>query len=290
MAWTEEEHKSFLIGLQKLGKGDWRGISRHFVQTRTPTQVASHAQKYFIRQTNVSKRKRRHSLFDLVASPNEQGEDGVVRTSMATIATTTATKTKSTHNNKSSAARVNHNTAKQTAAAAAKQQAQVAVACESALTASLSNLADLASREPHYVASTHHYGINSTSRSDAVKVEEDAHRPMPTGTDYAPFGASPPGGFCPSMFDAYNQAMTQYMSQLQALAAQQGDGQSHLNQINQMNQLAWMAQQNLAYQMAAQSFATNARNQQMAQMTFCRPTAMYAAKASAERKAASGGA
>jgi len=92
------------------------------------------------------------------------------------------------------------------------------------------------------------------------------------------------------MFDAYNQAMTQYMSQLQALAAQQGDGQSHLNQINQMNQLAWMAQQNLAYQMAAQSFASNARNQQMAQMTFCRPTAMYAAKASAERKAASGGA
>ncbi|KAG6489742.1 hypothetical protein ZIOFF_051019 [Zingiber officinale] len=29
--WTEEEHRMFLLGLQKLGKGDWRGISRNFV-------------------------------------------------------------------------------------------------------------------------------------------------------------------------------------------------------------------------------------------------------------------
>ncbi|GAA0153378.1 DNA-binding transcription factor [Lithospermum erythrorhizon] len=65
--WTEEEHRMFLLGLQKLGKGDWRGISRNFVITRTPTQVASHAQKYFIRQCNVSRRKRRSSLFDIIA-------------------------------------------------------------------------------------------------------------------------------------------------------------------------------------------------------------------------------
>lgn len=56
----------FLLGLQKLGKGDWRGISRSYVKTRTPTQVASHAQKYFIRLSNVSRRKRRSSLFDIV--------------------------------------------------------------------------------------------------------------------------------------------------------------------------------------------------------------------------------
>lgn len=47
-------------------QGDWRGISDFYVPTRTPTQVASHAQKHFLRQTNSQKRKRRMSLFDIV--------------------------------------------------------------------------------------------------------------------------------------------------------------------------------------------------------------------------------
>ncbi|KAK4719476.1 hypothetical protein R3W88_017814 [Solanum pinnatisectum] len=63
--WTEEEHKLFILGLQKVGKGDWRGISRNFVKTRTPTQVASHAQKYFLRRSNLNRRRRRSSLFDI---------------------------------------------------------------------------------------------------------------------------------------------------------------------------------------------------------------------------------
>ncbi|KAI7751803.1 hypothetical protein M8C21_031132 [Ambrosia artemisiifolia] len=75
--WTEDEHKLFLLGLQKVGKGDWRGISRNFVKTRTPTQVASHAQKYFLRRSNLNRRRRRSSLFDITtdsvaAMPTEE--------------------------------------------------------------------------------------------------------------------------------------------------------------------------------------------------------------------------
>ncbi|XP_065880037.1 transcription factor DIVARICATA [Euphorbia lathyris] len=63
--WTEEEHKLFLMGLKKYGKGDWRNISRNYVVSRTPTQVASHAQKYFIRQLSGGKDKRRASIHDI---------------------------------------------------------------------------------------------------------------------------------------------------------------------------------------------------------------------------------
>ncbi|KAI0499329.1 hypothetical protein KFK09_020232 [Dendrobium nobile] len=65
IAWTEEEHRLFLLGLEKYGKGDWRSISRNFVISRTPTQVASHAQKYFIRQNSMNKDRRRSSIHDI---------------------------------------------------------------------------------------------------------------------------------------------------------------------------------------------------------------------------------
>ncbi|KAE8658182.1 Bacterial transferase hexapeptide repeat-containing protein isoform 1 [Hibiscus syriacus] len=71
--WTEEEHRIFLVGLEKLGKGDWRGISRNFVNTKTPTQVASHAQKYFLRQATLNKKNRRSSLFDMFRSSSMVG-------------------------------------------------------------------------------------------------------------------------------------------------------------------------------------------------------------------------
>ncbi len=52
--WTEEEHRlfllglakfgkgdwRFLLGLAKFGKGDWRNIARTYVVSRTPTQVS----------------------------------------------------------------------------------------------------------------------------------------------------------------------------------------------------------------------------------------------------------
>lgn len=43
------EFRAFLIGLEKYGKGAWKSISRFCVVSKTPTQVASHAQKYFQR-------------------------------------------------------------------------------------------------------------------------------------------------------------------------------------------------------------------------------------------------
>eukprot|EP00198_Chlamydomonas_reinhardtii_P013171 XP_001702508.1 predicted protein [Chlamydomonas reinhardtii] len=66
--WTEEEHRLFLLGLAKFGKGDWRSIARNFVISRTPTQVASHAQKYFIRLNSMNKKdKRRASIHDITS-------------------------------------------------------------------------------------------------------------------------------------------------------------------------------------------------------------------------------
>jgi SHAQKYF class myb-like DNA-binding protein len=73
---SRQLNRLFLLGLSKFGKGDWRSISRNFVLSRTPTQVASHAQKYFIRLNSLSKKdKRRSSIHDVVTlGPADRAE------------------------------------------------------------------------------------------------------------------------------------------------------------------------------------------------------------------------
>ncbi|XP_057964731.1 transcription factor DIVARICATA-like [Malania oleifera] len=63
--WSKEEHRLFLHGLDIYGKGDWRSISRYAVVSRTPTQVASHAQKYFIRKNAKKNERMRSSIHDV---------------------------------------------------------------------------------------------------------------------------------------------------------------------------------------------------------------------------------
>ncbi|KAK1355720.1 transcription factor DIVARICATA [Heracleum sosnowskyi] len=63
--WTMEEHSSFVMGLDIYGKGDWKNISRYFVTSRTPTQVASHAQKFMKRQQKTGAEKHRTTINDI---------------------------------------------------------------------------------------------------------------------------------------------------------------------------------------------------------------------------------
>lgn len=66
-SWDEEEHMQFLKGLQAFGKGQWKQISKYYVPSRTPTQVASHAQKHFLRVTGSTKRKSKFAAVDAAA-------------------------------------------------------------------------------------------------------------------------------------------------------------------------------------------------------------------------------
>jgi len=95
--WSEEDHKNFLTGLFELGRGRWREISKEYVLTKTPTQVASHAQKFFARlyDRSITKRKSQFDMPEyekktlmerlrvLEYTPYEETDSGVSATSQA---------------------------------------------------------------------------------------------------------------------------------------------------------------------------------------------------------------
>lgn len=76
--WTKDEHSRFLQGLKTYGRGNWKQIAV-VVGNKTPTQIQSHAQKYFLRQKQQHKNKRSihdFSLEDLeAASPTQHGNN-----------------------------------------------------------------------------------------------------------------------------------------------------------------------------------------------------------------------
>eukprot|EP00295_Goniomonas_pacifica_P029748 CAMPEP_0175936352 /NCGR_PEP_ID=MMETSP0108-20121206/21562_1 /TAXON_ID=195067 ORGANISM="Goniomonas pacifica, Strain CCMP1869" /NCGR_SAMPLE_ID=MMETSP0108 /ASSEMBLY_ACC=CAM_ASM_000204 /LENGTH=290 /DNA_ID=CAMNT_0017260421 /DNA_START=10 /DNA_END=882 /DNA_ORIENTATION=- len=70
--WTEEEHRIFLSGLKKYGRGNWRLLSTELLPSRTPSQIASHAQKYFLHLSAKTNKRPRKSLFEWVLDPEEE--------------------------------------------------------------------------------------------------------------------------------------------------------------------------------------------------------------------------
>ncbi|KAL6861829.1 hypothetical protein ACP4OV_017529 [Aristida adscensionis] len=68
--WTEEEHSIFLVGLDKYEKkSKWKAMSEEHLLTKTPSQIASHHQKYRKRQKQRDlKACKRASIHDITVA------------------------------------------------------------------------------------------------------------------------------------------------------------------------------------------------------------------------------
>ncbi|KAF9618709.1 hypothetical protein IFM89_002404 [Coptis chinensis] len=71
--WTKAEHKLFLKGLNKYGKGDWRSISMFCVETKSPCQVI----------ISVNSITRSSIVTELLKSPSPESENRDMNSTMA---------------------------------------------------------------------------------------------------------------------------------------------------------------------------------------------------------------
>ncbi len=69
--WSNEEHSRFLLGVEKFGVKNAKEIAK-FVGTRTPVQVRSHAQKYFMKVSKHQEKPQSQSATNIVNSPKEK--------------------------------------------------------------------------------------------------------------------------------------------------------------------------------------------------------------------------
>ena len=93
--WSKEEHRLFLLGLTKLGKGDWASISRDFVTSRTPQQVRQLLGPFTEHTTSLARTENRFSVSTAGPDPSLyclslSGRYG--RTSITSISSTRSTR------------------------------------------------------------------------------------------------------------------------------------------------------------------------------------------------------
>ncbi|KAM0922613.1 hypothetical protein ACQ4PT_006090 [Festuca glaucescens] len=89
--WSEEEHRLFLKGITEHGVGKWQKLSRELVTTRSASQIASHYQKYAIRQAKLGRNQcKRPSIHDINANTpsgaaDDRGDDKPAATAAAAV-------------------------------------------------------------------------------------------------------------------------------------------------------------------------------------------------------------